>query len=140
MDIHYAQEQDTEQSSGEGKRDVNLNNTRPLLVKDKLRHKSHWFKADSNHLFSWSLRLAGSETVHLALLFQSFVLNTECFLLKLHEACFNGCVVKRHRGRKPYSYSISYCSWGKFHHFYFQTLFHTRGSIDISYCFGNLIK
>lgn len=43
-----------------------------ISERDRLRHKSHWFKADSNQLFSWSLRLFVFEVIHLGLLFPAF--------------------------------------------------------------------
>lgn len=62
VDIRYMQ--DTEQVTGRRRKCIS--------ERDRLRHKSPWFKADSNQLFSWSLRLFVFEVIHLGLLFPAF--------------------------------------------------------------------
>lgn len=119
-----------------------------ISERDRLRHKSHWFEADSNQLFSWSLRLFVFEVIHLGLLCPAFC--SELNVLPFEAT--GGMFSEKTSGVETLSLSyllavdaraisitafyLIYFYFLKFILIYFTfILFYTQGSININYCF-----
>lgn len=123
-----------------------------ISERDRLRHKSHWFKADSNQLFSWSLRLFVFEVIHLGLLCPAFCSEHNVLSFETTGGMFQWVCSEKTLGVETLSLSyllavearaisittfyLFYFYFLKFILIYFTfILFYTQGSININYYF-----